>query len=109
VRNINDKNLIEMRIPKRFKLFGTTIKVIIDNNIDDSNTIGISEFTKAQIRIAEKDSEDIFTKDTIIDTFYHERTHSILDAMGEHKLSCNEKFVEVFSRLLKQADATAEY
>ena len=30
----------------------------------------------------------------------------ILDFMGEHKLSSNEKFVEVFSKLLRQSEIT---
>ena len=52
----------------------------------------------------EKQSES-----SMLDTFYHEKVHIILDAMGEHTLSSEEKFVEVFSRLLRQSDESAEF
>jgi len=29
--------------------------------------------------------------------------------MGEHELSKNEKFVEIFARLLRQSDESAEF
>jgi hypothetical protein len=39
-------------------------------------------------------------------TFYHEKVHWILFAMGEDELRTNEKFVDMFAFLLHQADTT---
>lgn len=39
-------------------------------------------------------------------TFYHELTHAILDAIGEDDLNCNEQFVDAFSNVLYQAIKT---
>jgi hypothetical protein len=35
--------------------------------------------------------------------------HIILDAMGEHELSKKAKFVEVFAKLFRQSDESAEF
>ena len=99
-----------MKIPKKFKLFGTEFTVDFDNEkMDKENAIGVSYFSSCSIVLASKDKGKPINKNVIIDSFYHEKVHTILDAMGEHKLSQNEKFVEVFSRLLRQSDETAEY
>lgn len=98
------------RIPKRFKLFGTTINVIVnDKRMDDINAFGYFEYSKSLITLAKKDGVNDVNKDRMIDTFYHERTHAILNSMQENELSKNERFVDVFSKLLRQADETAEY
>ena len=99
-----------MMIPKRFKLFGTTINVVFDNNkMDDVKAYGYYENSKTLITLSDRDGLHMLSMDRIMDTFYHERTHAILELMQEYELSGNEKFVDVFSILLRQADVTAEY
>ena len=99
-----------MKIPKSFKLFSSVFTVKWDNQkMNDQNIYGICNYSKKEIILSDLDGIDTISEDTRIDTFYHERTHAILDSMGEHDLSKNEKFVDIFSKLLRQADETAKY
>ncbi len=99
-----------MKIPKKFKLFGSTIKVIFDNEkLKTEQCIGLSEYNKCQITLTTENTKSKLSQDVIINTFYHEKVHMILDMMHENKMSNNEQFVDVFSKLLRQADETAEY
>lgn len=98
------------RIPKKFKVFASTINVGYDNTrLSNEGVLGDCSFTDSQITICSKYKGEDINKCVIADTFYHEKTHIILDAMGEHELSKNEKFVEVFARLLRQSDESAEF
>jgi len=99
-----------MKIPTRFNLFGSTYKVIWDDKrMNDRKNYGLSDYGKTEITLSTVEGVESLSEDRIMDTFYHERTHAILDAMNEHDLSSNEKFVDVFSKLLRQADESAEY
>ena len=98
------------KIPTKFKLFGTTVNVIWNNErLNDKKVYGLSDYGKSEITLSTTQGTDKLSEDRIMDCFYHERTHSILDAMNENELSENEKFVDVFSKLLRQADETAEF
>lgn len=98
-----------MKIPKTYKLFGTTINVVWDNErMNDLGRYGASDYGSCKVILSDTEGVHPLSEDRIVDTFYHERTHSILDAMNETELSKNEKFVDVFSKLLRQADESAE-
>lgn len=98
------------RIPKRFTLFATKINVVIDNNrLKDHNTLGLSEYAKSLISIATETIHGEIPEDVIIDTYFHEKVHMILDTMGRDDLSKDEQFVEVFARLLRQAEESEEF
>jgi hypothetical protein len=97
-------------IPKSFKLFGATIKVVCNNDrMNDKRRYGESDYSALLITISNTDGVRQLAEDRIIDTFYHEKVHMILDSMKEHELSNNEKFVDIFAKLLRQADETAIY
>lgn len=97
------------KIPKRFKVFASTINVDYDNErLSNQGILGDCSFTNNQINICSEFRGEKVSECSTIDTFYHEKIHIILDAMGEHELSRNEKFVEVFARLLRQSDESAE-
>ena len=99
-----------MAIPKSFKLFGSTVKVIFDNKrMNDIKAYGYFEYGEQKITLSNKDGVDTLSEDRIEECFYHEKVHAILDAMHERELSNNEKFVDVFAKLLRQSDITAEY
>ena len=99
-----------MKIPKSFKLFGTTINVSFDNNrTSNEGILGDCSYTENKITICDEYKGIKVPASTMLDTFYHEKVHVILDSMGEHELSKNEKFVEVFSRLLRQSEESGEY
>lgn len=98
------------KLPKKFKLFGTTINVVWNNErMNDKSQYGESDHGKCNITLSTTHGVDKLSQDRIIETFYHERTHAILDAMHERDLSSNEKFVDVFSKLQRQADETQEF
>jgi len=99
-----------MKIPKSFKVFASTINVGFDNaRLSNEGFLGDCSFTDNRISICSKYRGMKISECTTIDTFYHEKVHIILDAMGEHELSEKEKFVEVFARLLRQSYESAEF
>ena len=99
-----------MKIPKKFKVFASTINVCFDNTrLSDEGVLGDCSFTSNQINISNKYKGQELPESTTLDTFWHEKIHIILDAMGEHELSRNEKFVEVLARLLRQSDESSVY
>ncbi|MFZ7121764.1 MAG: hypothetical protein ACOWWH_12560 [Eubacteriaceae bacterium] len=99
-----------MKIPKSFKLFGTTYNIIVDNKrMNDMKNYGLCEYSHSLITLSTTDGNLDLSEDKIIDTYYHEKVHAILDMMHERDLSDNEKFVDIFSKLLRQADETEEF
>ena len=99
-----------MKIPKKFKLFGSTININFqDSRLSYQSRLGDCSYIEGEINLCKEYQGENLSEDVIIDTFYHEKVHVILDGMGEHELSANEKFVDVFSKLLRQSDETAEY
>ncbi len=99
-----------MKIPKKFKLFGSIIDVVWDNKrLNDKSLYGLSDYSRSEIILSTTHGAEDLSEDRIMDTFYHEKIHSILDAMNERELSENEKFVDVFSKLLRQSDESAEF
>ena len=99
-----------MKIPKKFKVFASTINISYDSiRLSNEGVLGDCSFTDNKISICSEFKGQKITECNTVDTFYHEKVHIILDAMGEHELSGNEKFVEIFGRLLRQSDETAEF
>lgn len=99
-----------MKIPKKFTLFGTTVNVVFENErMNDKKQYGESDYSQSKITLSTTVGVDKLSEGKIMDTFYHEKVHMILDTMNEKDLSCNEKFVDVFAKLLRQSDITAEY
>lgn len=97
-----------LAIPKRFKLFASTIQVVFDNKrMNDMTNYGLAEYSEHKITLSDVHGVDPLSQDRILDTFYHEKVHMILDSMHERDLSANEKFVDVFAKLLRQSDETA--
>ena len=100
----------EMKIPKKFQLFGTTVNVVFDNKrCNDKSVYGLFDYSKSEITMSTVEGVESISEDKIMDTFYHERTHAILNAMHEDELSSNEKFVDVFSKLLRQAIESEDF
>jgi hypothetical protein len=77
--------------------------------MDDRNSYGNFNESTSQITLTSIDGMLDISKDKILDTFYHEKVHSILVSMGEKELNKNEQFVDVFAKLLRQSDETAEF
>lgn len=99
-----------MKIPKTFKLFATIYQVVFDTErLSKEEILGECDWQFGKIYLAESSNDKPLDESTLADNFYHEKVHAILRSMGEHTLSRNEKFVEIFSRLLRQSDETVEY
>ena len=99
-----------MKIPKKFKVFSSTITIEFDNNrLSNEGILGDCSFNDGKITLCYTYKGNVLPIGSVVDTFYHEKIHIILDSMGEHELSQNEKFVEVFARLLRQSDESAEF
>lgn len=98
------------KIPKSFKLFATTWKVHWnDKKLNDRRAYGVCESFASRITLSTEQEGDKLSVDKMIDTFYHEKVHAILDTMYEYELSDNEKFVDTFAKLLRQSEETAKY
>ena len=101
---------MKSKIPKKFQLFANTIDVVVDNDTtNNESALGLSDYTNSLISLCDNYKGAKLNEGTVVDTFYHEKVHMILDAMNDHKLSRNERFVDVFSKLLRQADESSEY
>lgn len=99
-----------METPKSFKLFATKIEVEFDNTrMNNEGTYGQCDYNSSKITLSDTQGLTPMSECQIKNTFYHEKVHAILNAMSEHKLNGNERFVELFAQLLRQADETAEY
>jgi hypothetical protein len=98
-----------MNIPKRFQLFATVYEVMFDTyRLSKEGSLGECDWQFGKIYLTESLDDKLLDESTLLDNFYHEKVHAILRSMGEHKLSRDEKFVEIFSRLLRQSDETTE-
>ena len=98
------------KIPISFKLFASEYKVEIDNKTNDAKgNLGHALVDLKKIVLADKVGIDDLPEDTVLDTYYHELVHCILLAMEERQLTKNEKFVDLFGKLLRQYLETVKF
>lgn len=113
-----------IKIPSEFTLFGHKYKVVMCNNLfEDEDCYGTADgdlklirlqSTGSVIRRYEEDGKSyentlIITDDTLIETFFHELVHIILDATGEIELTENERFVNMMGKSLLEIYQTSNY
>lgn len=103
----------KIKIPSEFTLLGHKYTVIMSKDLfetescygnadEDLKLIKIQDVGTV-IRRHEEDGKQVetpivITEETIIETFFHEITHIILDATGDNELSENEKFVNLMGK-----------
>lgn len=102
-----------IKIPKEFTLLGHKYTVILSKDLFETDgCYGIADDDLKIIKIQDvgtvmrKHEEDgkqietqiLITEQTLIETFFHEVTHIILDALGDKELSENEKFVNLMGK-----------
>lgn len=97
-----------MKIPKKFKVFDSEIKIIIDPDLISNNQCSGQYYDGSGI-IKLQGINDTFTADAQEISFFHELVHCSLEAIGEAKLSQNENFVERLGRVFKQIINTMEF
>ena len=97
-----------MKIPTKFKVYDSEVKVILSPDlIKDFQCSGQYFDSSSTIKLQTVNEVfDIYNQEI---SFVHELIHCLLESIGEYKLSQNEKFVELFARVLKQAINTMEY
>ena len=99
-----------MKIPKRFKLMGRTIKVKYEKKIRfRKDWAGSAIYREHKITIQSSSKEFPLSRDDIEQSFLHELTHWILYMGQKDKLNSDEDFVDLFASLLHQAITTMEY
>ncbi len=95
-------------IPKTFRVAGMTHTVVFEKHKHGDSGFGEVTYPDNKIVLfAAMDGVPI-CRDQMIQTFWHEATHAILQAMGEGELNRNEKFVCCFSSLLNELMQSAE-
>ena len=88
-----------MRIPKSFKLGGITVTVEADNEmIARKKVIGEARYNSQMITMDMEGAAREITEQS----FLHELVHWIFYIMGEDKLRCNERVVDLFAQFLYQ-------
>lgn len=102
-----------MKIPKRFKLLGSTIEVKDNQSLLIShNWAGAADYNKHVIEIVPASDAFNVSETKIEQTFCHELMHFILYYGGGVVDGCihqNEELVEILGCLLHQALTTMEY
>ena len=103
----------KINIPKKFTLLGHKYDVVIKNDLfetdgcygsadEDLKLIQIQNVGAVKRKYEENgkivEMEVTITDEMVIETFFHEVMHIILDASGEEELSENEKFVNIMGK-----------
>jgi len=92
-----------MKIPKEFKLFGSTIKVVFDDKkCSEHESLGIVVYRKNTIYLKRSDDGVPISKTEIECTYLHEVVHLILQRTEFRELNKNEQLVDLISRSLHQ-------
>lgn len=118
-----------IRIPKSFQIFGHDYKVVFEENLfngeciygDYDPDLKLIRLQKPMMLVKKREIVDEngnkstgsvefeITPDLVLETFYHELTHCILDAINEHDLFDNENLVgnfgESFLQIMKCIDS----
>lgn len=96
-----------MIIPAQYELMGKTVTVKqVDCLVVNSDADGEHHPRLDEIQIQKNSLAWPRSDDQLGEAFWHEVTHSILDAMEEKKLNDNERFVTLFGNLLYQVYKT---
>jgi len=98
-----------MRIPSSFILHGEKITVEQDDALIHRNdSTGEARYRDSKIVLQATSKAHKATKARTEQIFLHELVHFILHHMGENDLCNNEKFVDLFARLLHQFNTTQD-
>lgn len=105
-----------MKIPKRFKLLGQTINVIlVDDLLDRHDAHGLAIFRRNEIHIQRSTPATPRTADSLYHDFMHELTHWVFYFSGSYytkkddHLHKDEALVDMTAGLFHQAFSTMEF
>ncbi len=92
-----------MFIPRSFKLFTQTIKVVYKRDLmDKEGLFGKWDLNRNTIYLQQSTRKRILTKEQVELTLVHEATHAFLDLAGYDKLSRDEKLVSGLSNMIHE-------
>ena len=95
-----------MKIPKKIKLIGRTIKIkFLDNLTQDRDLYGEAQFGVNKILLQKRVKGNKLDDSQIGTTFLHELLHWVFYVMGESELRQNEKLIDAMSEILYQVFA----
>jgi hypothetical protein len=116
------------KIPTKFVLFGHTYTVKFEDDLYEREfCYGLADEDFKVIRLQSKarikSKREIYengkkknvyvyfdiTDEMIVETFYHELVHIILDSVGQTKLSENEILVNIMAKALLEIYLNSEY
>ena len=99
-----------MLIPKRFKLYGQTIEVVMVNTLDyDDGCRGQADYRNNQIKLQLPGEQITMPVTHQEQSFCHELVHFLFSMAGYDEDRKDEVKVERISNLLHQALTSAEY
>lgn len=97
-----------MRIPKKFKVYGHTITVKMDNDLPlNHGAVGRAHSTQHIIQLIP--TSKARPKSEVEQTYLHEVLHVCLDKIGYGEASSDEQFVDNLAAILHQVFTTSEY
>jgi len=98
---------IQLKIPSKFQLGGSTITVEKVKQVtgESSGYDGMAFYARGKIELKE---DETCSNDYNEYMFFHELVHHIFNAMGEKELKNDEKIVSQFATFLHQAIKTME-
>lgn len=99
---------MDFKIPTKFSIGGFDYRVEETASLRYGEEYGHWNGSKCSILLAKTAGGDELSEERKAQTFFHELTHAVLDAMGEDKLNENEQFIDAFSNLFYQALKTME-
>lgn len=88
-------------IPSKFSLFGQTITVQLESGFAKDHECYGKWIPSKNLILLQEPNED-YADDVILQTFWHESTHAMLDLLGYGDWSENERFVEQMGQSIYQ-------
>jgi len=90
-------------IPKKFKMGGQEIKVIVKKNINKEGAIGLYRSHHNEIHVQTHLDGEPLPKTQVHQTFCHEYIHALLDACRREELCGDEDLVDLMAEFLYQS------
>jgi hypothetical protein len=99
-----------MKIPKRITVGRKKYHVGVSKYSAQKGVMGTISYEAQVINLGthSRVTGMRYKKEDVLDTFWHEVTHAILEDMG-HKLEADEKFVTAFANRLTKVITKAEF
>ena len=105
--------MANFRIPKQFKLYGRTIKVVfVSKMIHDRDAVGLAVYRENKIKLQKSTTSRPILCAQLEQAFCHEMSHFIFECVGTPKTPApndDEDYVDAVASLLHQALTTMEY